>query len=126
MLNSAGGAGGHGGHEGGPAPPGGYNGIQSTMNRKEKRFFQKKDLQLQTTIRKGKNNNMYILSPDQIKFNQGNLQKRFEEAEIDLSMQNNFNGPSRRANSNNPTATGGHQAYNPPVQPQRKNSQSMG
>lgn len=26
------------------APPGGYDGIQSTMNRKDKRFFQKKDL----------------------------------------------------------------------------------
>ena len=42
------------------------DGIQSTMNRKERRFFQKKDLQLHTTIRKGKatNQNMYILSPD--------------------------------------------------------------
>lgn len=113
MLSSAGGVDGRGAHSGlhpvgGTAPPGGYNGIQSTMNRKEKRFFQKKDLQLQTTIRKGKNNqHMYILSPDQIKFNQGNLQKKFEEAEADLSMQNNFNGVNRRATSNNPAAPGG-------------------
>ena len=57
-------------------PHAGYNGIQSTVNRKEKRFFQKKDLQLQTTIRKGKSNNQaYVLSPDQIKFNQSNLEK---------------------------------------------------
>lgn len=37
------------------------------MNRKEKRFFQKIDLQLQTTARKGKNQNhanMFVLSPD--------------------------------------------------------------
>ena len=79
ILNSAGAAGGPRGHDGlgvgGVPPPGGYNGLQSTVNRKEKRFFQKKDLQLQTTIRKGKNNNqhMYILSPEQIKFNQENL-----------------------------------------------------
>ena len=40
ILNSAGGPGTHGGLGGmHPAPPGGYNGIQSTMNRKEKRFF---------------------------------------------------------------------------------------
>lgn len=56
ILNSAGGDGtqGLGGLNPAGAPPGGYNGIQSTVNRKEKRFFQKKDLQLQTTIRKGK------------------------------------------------------------------------
>ena len=61
IMNSAGGVGGPRAHEGlsgvgATAPPGGYHGIQSTVNRKEKRFFQKKDLQLQTTIRKGKNN----------------------------------------------------------------------
>ena len=47
---------------------------------------------------------MYILSPEQIKFNQGILQKRFEEAEAsEFAMQNNFNpvNQGRRATSNN-------------------------
>jgi hypothetical protein len=54
------------------------------MNRKEKRFFQKKDLQLQTTIRKGKQNPQYVLSPEQIKFNQSNLLQMFDEEELSL------------------------------------------
>ena len=80
IMKSAGGVSGARPHDGvagvgSNAPPGGYSGIQQTMNRKEKRFFQKKDLQLQTTVSKGKNNqpNMYILSPEQIKFNQSIL-----------------------------------------------------
>ena len=45
---------------------------------------------------------MYILSPEKVKFNQGNLQKRFEEAEGgDFQMQNNFQHVGRRATSNN-------------------------
>ena len=111
ILNSAGGDGTQGGLGGlnpAGAPPGGYNGIQSTVNRKEKRFFQKKDLQLQTTIRKGKGSQQpYVLSPDQIKFNQGNLQKRFEEDEPEEAPQMNqltseIRTAPRRANSNNP------------------------
>lgn len=50
---------------------------KSTMNRKDRRtgFFQRKELQLHTTIRKGKTTgqNTYILSPDQVKFTQENL-----------------------------------------------------
>jgi uncharacterized membrane protein YukC len=55
----------------------GFSGIQSTLNRNEKRFFQKKDLQ--TTIRKSKQKPEFVLSPEQVKFNQGNLMSRFEE-----------------------------------------------
>lgn len=48
ILNSAGGLGGPDAleslHPGAGVPAGAFNGIQSTMNRKEKRFFQKKDL----------------------------------------------------------------------------------
>lgn len=48
ILNSAGGLGGPDGleslHPTAGVPASGFSGIQSTMNRKEKRFFQKKDL----------------------------------------------------------------------------------
>jgi len=56
-----------------------FDGVlsKSTMNRKDRRgFFHKKELQLHTTIRKGKTtgHNTYILSPDQVKFNQETFQ----------------------------------------------------
>ena len=52
---------------------------------KERRFFQKKDLQLQTALRNGPDGTaqsqatagMFILSPEQVKFNQEHLQERF-------------------------------------------------
>ena len=50
MMKSAGGVAGTRPHDGvgagvgSNAPPGGYSGIQQAVNRKEKRFFQKKDL----------------------------------------------------------------------------------
>ena len=70
------------------------------MNKKDRRFFHKKELQLQTTIRKGKNagHNTYILSPDQVKFNQGNLKDRFDLKqrfeEEDNDFINNLNNSS--------------------------------
>jgi hypothetical protein len=50
-----------------------------------------------------------VLSPDQIKFNQGNLRKRFEEEEKELQLQTTYRtgpGPARRANSHNPGPSG--------------------
>ena len=50
-----------------------------------------------------------MLSPDQIKFNQGNLRKRFEEEEKELQLQTTYRtgpGPARRANSHNPGPSG--------------------
>ena len=53
-----------------------------TADMKERRFFQKKDLHLQTSLRNGPDgtaqsqvavNGMFILSPEQVKFNQEHL-----------------------------------------------------
>ena len=74
-----------------------YNGIQSTMNRKDRRMFGKKDLQLHTTIRKGKTNpNLYILSPELVKFNQENLQHRMEEENSEMMLNNSLTMENKR------------------------------
>lgn len=62
-------------------------GEDGMAHRRDRRFFQKKDLQLQTTLRKnGHNpsstaasaaaNGMFILSPEQVKFDKDKLQER--------------------------------------------------
>ena len=59
---------------------------------------------MQTTARKGKNQNhanMFVLSPDQIKFNQGNLKERLDQEE---QLHLEFQSVARRAHSNNPPA----------------------
>jgi len=86
-----------------------FDGVlsKSTMNRKDRRgFFHKKELQLHTTIRKGKTtgHNTYILSPDQVKFNQENLQQRFEEEDNDIILNLNNSSNMGKRRNNDPTA----------------------
>lgn len=76
------------------------------MSQKEKRFFNNKKEQL-TSVRKGKNQ-LFVLSPEQIKFNQGNLKQRLDnEEKIQLEYQS-----TRRAHSNNPPTKLEHMSNN--------------
>ncbi len=90
----------------GSEPAASFSGIQSPMNLKDKSIFQRKDLQLHSSLGRGRpqrNKLINILSPEQIKFNQRNLQKRFEDE--DHKMQPSFHSANtKRVSTNNSSA----------------------
>ena len=69
-------------------------------SQKEKRFFNNNKKEQLTSVRKSKNtSNMFVLSPEQIKFNQGNLKQRLD---LEEKSHLEYHSTSRRAHSNNP------------------------